>query len=80
MIAFNDLEQICLTPESWWGGSSTHVVLWAAQRDVAHMEDAKMETKETISKTDWEKTPKTVKKLVKQLVGTLNVVVIPEWP
>ena len=37
-----------------------------------------METKETISKTDWDKTPETVKKLVKQLVGTLNVVVIPE--
>ena len=37
-----------------------------------------MEKKETISKTDWDKTPKTVKKLVKQLVGTLNVVVIPE--
>jgi hypothetical protein len=33
---------------------------------------------DTISKTDWDKTPKTVKKLVKQLVGTLNVVVIPE--
>ena len=42
--------------------------------------DAKMDTIETISKTDWEKTPKTVKKLVKQLVGTLNVVVIPEGP
>jgi hypothetical protein len=39
---------------------------------------AKMDTKETISKADWNKTPKTVKKLVKQLVGTLNVVVIPE--
>ena len=37
-----------------------------------------METNEPISKTDWEKTPKAVKKLVKQLVGTLNVVVIPE--
>jgi len=34
--------------------------------------------KETISKADWENTPKPVKKLVKQLVGTLNVVVIPE--
>jgi len=33
---------------------------------------------DNISKTDWDKTPKTVKKLVKQLVGTLNVVVIPE--
>jgi len=31
-----------------------------------------------IAKADWDKTPKSVKGLVKQLVGTLNVVVIPE--
>jgi len=37
-----------------------------------------MDKNEAISKADWDKTPKSVKKLVKQLVGTLNIVVIPE--
>jgi len=36
------------------------------------------EVTDVINKTDWDKTPDSVKKLVKQLVGTLNVVVIPE--
>jgi len=39
---------------------------------------AKMDTKETISKADWDKTPKTVKKLVKQLVTTLKAVIPDE--
>ena len=30
---------------------------------------------DTISKTDWEETPKSVKQLVKKLVGSLNMVV-----
>jgi len=36
------------------------------------------EVTDIINKTDWDKTPDSVKKLVKQLVGTLNMVVIPE--
>jgi len=37
-----------------------------------------MDKNETISKADWDETPESVKKLVKQLVETLNIVVIPE--